>query len=456
MQKIQIIKSQRGKPKLIFNNYMYVTDHHSIKWISWRCATRDCKGKIYTDLEMTNIIKIKPHYHNNEEHKIKKLIFTNNLIQKSKFSNMKFDEAIVSESNKLEESTLKNIGNIDNLRDYYKKLRNIGKNQGINDNEALLNIFKFTHDGRLFLRYDIKTLNNSRILIFFTDISINLIKRSKCLLADATFKLAPKNFSQILVIHVLFFGKVLPICYAIMENKDMESYKLIFEKLTTHIGTFDGTFITDFELALVKSISILFPACKLAGCNFHFSQIVWRNIQNLNLTMFYKNDKEFKTLVKYLLLLSYVPTDNITNEFLKIKEKYYNNIERKKIIDYFEENFISSNNSGIITKNFTFWNVYERLLKHYPTTTNSLEAWHKHMNSKIYRKSQNITKIIDILKSEENKTNIMKNNIISGNYRIKKRKNVFKIIINYSFYIDFEYFEILKNNIYYSFEHQVN
>ncbi|KAG0435807.1 hypothetical protein DMUE_4522 [Dictyocoela muelleri] len=157
-----------------------------------------------------------------------------------------------------------------------------------------------------------------------------------------------------------------------MKKKNLDSYRYIFLHIKNIIGDFNGHIITDFESALVHSIKTVFTNSKLAGCNFHFSQIIWRRVHKNNLVIKYKSDENFRKLIRYLILLSYVPICKVEKELEKFKRKYNTKEEYIQIIGFFERNFI--NNQTEISKFISFWSVYDRVSNKLPTTTNSLEA----------------------------------------------------------------------------------
>ncbi|KAF0747829.1 FLYWCH-type domain-containing protein [Aphis craccivora] len=57
---MEIINSNNNKPKLYFEGYMYVLKHTGKSSITWRCSKATmlkCPGTMYTDLEISKIVK---------------------------------------------------------------------------------------------------------------------------------------------------------------------------------------------------------------------------------------------------------------------------------------------------------------------------------------------------------------------------------------------------------------
>ncbi|KAG0436856.1 hypothetical protein DMUE_4011 [Dictyocoela muelleri] len=169
-----------------------------------------------------------------------------------------------------------------------------------------------------------------------------------------------------------------------------------------------------------------------------------------NLIVFYKSNPNFRRFIKYLLLLAYIPEENILIEFKKLEKLFENSEVYKQAYEYFSNNFIHNENP---TKIISFWSVHWRIINSISTTTNSCEAYHRHLNSKISKKNPELGKIIDILKKEEKRNKMLISNIKSGKVVTSKDKKVQirMIVLNYSFYKEFEFFNALEEliNIYY-------
>ncbi|KAG0422345.1 hypothetical protein DMUE_6219, partial [Dictyocoela muelleri] len=183
-----------------------------------------------------------------------------------------------------------------------------------------------------------------------------------------------------------------------MKSKKQEQYKIILSKITEMTKNYPEYFIIDFELAVYNSIKEIMPNTIINGCNFHFNQLIVRFLNVNNILKYYKTDEHFKKFVKYLLLLAYVPLNMIEYEFEKIKNMKRNIDYYDNFLDYFEKSII---NNKMEIKKREFWSVNERIIKNIATTTNSCGAFHRHLNTKIERKNQQLIKIISILKNEE-------------------------------------------------------
>lgn len=449
MDKIEFIDTQRKKKILIYKHYTYNKDKETKNGSSWRCRIRGCGGRIL--LKDEQIIKEIEHYHAEVKDEIHKLKIKNNIYNNSKLNQKEtFEECLNVCFANNEHKEIKYFGNLKNVRTYYTRLKR--QNEYINTENAddIFKTHKFTYDGNLFIQFDSGNKDDNRFVVFYTNSIINIIKNSKLFLCDSTFKICPKNFQQLFVLHTIYFNKRIPLIYILMEKKNKISYIKIFEYINKTFKISASQFITDFELPLVNSIKHVFKPMNVNGCLFHFGNIIWRRIQLMGYVRIYRQDFQYRKFIKKILLLAYVPTDDVKLAFSQItyncdKIKHYD-----EIIFYFYKNFIEETNKSE-TKKIQFWNCYDRIMQSQPTTTNSLEAWHKNLNRGLTSKS--ISCCLSILRNEEKRTRILIDNLKYGQIKTKpyNNKQIYQICENYKHYSILEYIEVLYGIINFGF-----
>ncbi|KAG0440545.1 hypothetical protein DMUE_1666 [Dictyocoela muelleri] len=207
MDKLQFFTSKRGGEIIVHNNYIYNKTIKNELNITWRCVRRDCAGKIKTCINKKDILFFNEHYHDVETDRLVRLKINTSLNQNS---SMTFDEIINHEIIKMKDSELKCVPIVRNLRTYQLKKKNKEKNID-NINEIYYKL-KFTIRNDIFLQYDNLSKEN-RIIIFFTTETIKIFEKSEAWLCDGTFYSSPKIFSQLLIIHSIYFNKVISSVY---------------------------------------------------------------------------------------------------------------------------------------------------------------------------------------------------------------------------------------------------
>ena len=99
------------------------------------------------------------------------------------------------------------------------------------------------------------------------------------LLADATFKTAPKPFAQLFNLMVSYSGVAIPILHVAMSSKHHGLYEGVMMKVRSICPHLEPRVIkSNFEFALMKSLQSTYPNTTLSGCYFHYSQAVFRAI----------------------------------------------------------------------------------------------------------------------------------------------------------------------------------
>jgi len=63
----------------------------------------------------------------------------------------------------------------------------------------------------------------------------------------------------------------------------------------------------DLEAAVVSAINKVFPYSVITGCNFHFSHCLWRQLQNIGLTVEYKENEQVRRTRRMCTVLAHLP-----------------------------------------------------------------------------------------------------------------------------------------------------
>jgi hypothetical protein len=125
---------------------------------------------------------------------------------------------------------LSKVGSVENLRDLFTKRRNklvIGKKNEYDDiNENL----KLTIGGNLFLMYDSGFMDENRIVIFSTNLLLEILGGAETWLGDGTFRIAPREFLQVYTLHCMYFGVRIPTAFILMKKKSEDHMKKRLKK----------------------------------------------------------------------------------------------------------------------------------------------------------------------------------------------------------------------------------
>lgn len=227
-----------------------------------------------------------------------------------------------------------------------------------------------------------------------------------------------------------------------MKHKNIESYNALLDWLKSRCGKLpeaEKNIILDYEIASFNAFSLHLPRSNINGCAFHLGQIVWRRVQALKFSADVIKNFSVKLQVKMILALAFVPACDVVAQARNLMH-YLLEKNHKLVIalyEWFESEYISGT---IQNKSINFWNLHERTLKNIPRTTNSLEGFHRHLNTLITSKQTSFHTILIELKNEQTVTN---NKILMTLYHEKNKKvDYMQDII--SKYKDFEGIEFLR------------
>ncbi|CAM4948109.1 unnamed protein product [Rotaria socialis] len=206
--------------------------------------------------------------------------------------------------------------------------------------------FTTTDQGNRFLLYDSNVVQVpyasappevGRLLIYASDLQLDILSKSNRIGSDGTFETAAQISHQ----NYIIIGEVeekhpVPLIFCLCEHKNYETYKLIIKVLKTAVINLKLDlkpvyWMSDYESALTKAIKEEFPNTQLLGCAFHFSQAIYRNIQGKGLQDAYQNLEVVRQVLRQIMALAFVPSDQITRVYYDVIKPQLNNVPAKPI-----------------------------------------------------------------------------------------------------------------------------
>jgi hypothetical protein len=86
---------------------------------------------------------------------------------------------------------------------------------------------------------------------------------------DGTFRTAPHPYEQLVTVHGMWMGSVIPLCFCLSTGKTVGQYRQILTSIRTAIRRYTGhtwrqpaMVICDFEISLISAIETELPAAK--------------------------------------------------------------------------------------------------------------------------------------------------------------------------------------------------
>ena len=279
-------------------------------------------------------------------------------------------------------------------------------------------------DGELFISYDSGIDDSNRILIMSSSTSLKALKESSHVAIDATFRICPDLWYEMVSIHSVTPYSSIPCIFALLPDKKQISYERLFWKLMELMPEFaPSSFLSDFEMALINGIKKVFPTATTSGCLFHLNQNCFKKISELGFRKQYNTNSDFQVLVKSFPALAFLPPHRVIPAFQKLA---LNAEVPKEFLAYFQSTYIGVTGRSHPSERtpkypIEFWNVRSRVLQGLPKANNGCEGFHNALRSSITASHPNIWKLLKDLKAEMELTNtkILQKNL---GYRVLPKK----------------------------------
>ncbi|CAG0900554.1 unnamed protein product [Darwinula stevensoni] len=231
--------------------------------------------------------------------------------------------------------------------------------------------------------------NALRMMIFATPKNLEYLHHATTWHGDGTFGIALEHGMTVLLdfnsIHAAVHGRVVPLAYLLLPDKTKQTHTSAFQFIINALSGSSSlqTFCSDFESGVVAAMAYDFPHIRHKACFYHFCQRMWRKIQELGLTQFYRDD-DIAIKIRMMTCLAFFPVEDVQKVFAELEATMPS--EAKHVVQYFRETYVDGRRRRGRARNGAvyppqLWNVRGRTLSSEPRTKNNLEAWHRRASS---------------------------------------------------------------------------
>lgn len=193
---------------------------------------------------------------------------------------------------------------------------------------------------------------NENMMVFASDTDLRILGQSEYVIGDGTFEMVPNGYLQLYTLHGFKNGEgtvsrylcsnkddsrpylymilvsALPLCHALLKNKQRESYVQLFTVIQNKIAELlqdderiEQRFIFDFEMATHQAAEQVFGIVPI-GCLFHFGQSIIRWIQTHGLKPTYDDENTgLKRWIQLVKALSLLPLDLVNISWNQLQER---------------------------------------------------------------------------------------------------------------------------------------
>lgn len=267
-----------------------------------------------------------------------------------------------------------------------------------------------------FLQRDI-TVDNARHLLFATTPQLDVLKKAKTWYMDGTFKIVSEPFKQLFSIHAFVKGeedqlKQVPLAFALKSRRHTKDYKAVLNAIQESMQENNiCKVVADFEKAMWKAVTAVFPDVSVNGCLFHWSQSVWRKTQDLGLAAAYRENGPIQSFIRKLFALPCLPHEHIEAAFDNLNVAAPSVVQ--PLCEYIKKTWIENTRWKPMV-----WSVFNKSVR----TNNDVEGWHRRINEKARNQSHQLYKLVPLLHQEAELVTLQLRLVREGKLRRYKRK----------------------------------
>lgn len=417
----KIFKSIRGAAKLAYGGFSYRKSNTNITSQNWRCDQAKCKGSAATPLAFRDgvaVTTLQQHNHGPEPERVAADVAKDRMLDVAATSQLP-PRRIVSETTVgLSDGAIVRLGKRAAMRQkIHRKRRRLHGGEGHpvalprDTDFDIPEIYQTVEEGDTrvpFVLYDSRNDDDAeededdelfgRYIILGTETFMENLRQSTVWMMDATFKIVPQLFCQLLVVHAVVNDQVFPCLYILMPDKTEESYSRVLWIVKTKLGDHaPRTCIADFELGLHNAVRNTWQGIAMQGCFFHLGQSLWRKAQDVGLARSYIQNEGIRVQVKSLAALAFVNPQDVAATFDSMHDALDDEDHRMHdLYEYFETYYIGRKpNRGPRRRprfSIETWSVRQRTLEGLPRTNNKVEGFHRGIQSMFDGPNPNIWK----------------------------------------------------------------
>lgn len=434
---VRVIESTKGKELILLNNFKYRKCYQLQSGeMKWRCSVKTCSAKIYTMGEDYVIIKSEVlHSHNSDIKKLHRQILSTSCKRKAAEDLTEVPAKIIRRELQKELSPLITTTDVECVRRniYACRRRHLPSvlPKSLEETQKTLSLLNL----KTSKNEDFLLINNfeKKIVVFCCESNIQVLSKMTTVYMDGTFSYCANYFAQLFTIHGIENGHYIPLMFCLLPSKTTDSYtnlfQLIKEKMSHKQLIFEPkAVIVDFELAIHKSLRVVWPNAHIIGCRFHLTQAWYRKIQSLGLSNEYKNNYSAKgKWLKLTFGLMYLNPCDVGDTFTDLYAEMPNDLKLIEYADYLVDNYIS--------EEATFSpDIWAKCTASLARTTNACESFHSRLNNSFYQTHPSIyvftAKIQDFQIDTYVKIQSLKqSNKIKNKYVLCKERYIKKLIM---------------------------
>ena len=390
---MEVIESQRGGQMVALDGFLYTKRKSYNDTIVWRCVQRDsCKGSLRTNGQVINPVVLTHHTHGANNNKIEVLKCRRRMKIRALGSLDNPNQILVNGNAQLNEGARAYLSSSETIKRDLRRTRAAHRPQEPASLQDLIieGAWAQTHGDvpEQFVLHDSGVDSFERIIMFGKRSHLVKLMDSEKWCCDGTFSVAPALFTQLYVILGKVAGTFVPLVYVLLERKTQSIYEAMLNVLLTN-NCIPQIIIIDFEISVQLATHAIFGmGVEVQYCYYHLTQSTWRHIQELGLTVLYREDDEFRLFCGMLDALAFLPPGEVHQGMALLRGVMPP--EAEPLVTYFDENYVNGRLHRVDPPNgiglglrlrrqpplfpVECWNMHQVTMDDEPRTNNNCEA----------------------------------------------------------------------------------
>ncbi|XP_071956851.1 uncharacterized protein [Antedon mediterranea] len=196
-----------------------------------------------------------------------------------------------------------------------------------------------------FLRDDV-VIDGGRHVLFATDAMMDILGRARVWYLDGTFKLIRDPFYQLFSIHSFIRTgtsvKQVPLLFAVMSGKRSVDYTAVLRSVLRMLPENNVVkVVADYEASIWQSIRQVLPNVEIAGCLFHYTQAIFRKVQDVGLQRAYRQQAATRLFIRQLMALPTLPVEHVEAVFRRMRRNAGQSPQLQELLTYMDDYWIN-------------------------------------------------------------------------------------------------------------------
>uniref|UniRef100_A0A0L8G2X7 FLYWCH-type domain-containing protein n=1 Tax=Octopus bimaculoides TaxID=37653 RepID=A0A0L8G2X7_OCTBM len=253
------IDSEKGKPVLKIEGFVFVKDKQIGTKIYWKCNKFASYCKYHAITNYSEVVKVShEHNHSGDSVNIEVRTYINRVKQEAKETCDSPHYIVSTAGLQLSGNLVQSLPAISTIKRTIHSVRQKERSGLANPIHRREIIFTDeqtkTNKGEQFLLYD-SGPGHDRMLIFTTQNNLSILASSEHLQVDGTFKTVTQLFEQLYTVHAVKNNFTIPIVYALLPHKKADTYRKLFAKIKSMLV------YQELTMPLKDGIELLYNKC---------------------------------------------------------------------------------------------------------------------------------------------------------------------------------------------------